>query len=115
MGSGRADAYLASPEVVAASALAGKIAGPGWYERPAHWAGVVGNVVEPAEESIEELSVQEALLNVIGKLDSIIEAGLGPNLITSVAPTSSTPVSPAQSSPDGSSRSLCGYRSLWLH
>ncbi|KAK5145456.1 mitochondrial Homoaconitase [Oleoguttula sp. CCFEE 6159] len=35
MGSTDAKAYLGSPEVVAASALQGKIAGPGWYERPA--------------------------------------------------------------------------------
>lgn len=34
MGSTDAQAYLASPEVVAASALQGKIAGPGWYQKP---------------------------------------------------------------------------------
>jgi len=34
MGSPDAKAYLASPEVVAASALSGKISGPGWYEKP---------------------------------------------------------------------------------
>ncbi|KAL5612884.1 hypothetical protein BROUX41_004038 [Berkeleyomyces rouxiae] len=34
MGSTAAKAYLASPEIVAASALKGKIAGPGWYEKP---------------------------------------------------------------------------------
>ncbi|EPS39565.1 hypothetical protein H072_6723 [Dactylellina haptotyla CBS 200.50] len=34
MGSVEAKAYLASPEVVAASALKGKIAGPGWYHKP---------------------------------------------------------------------------------
>jgi homoaconitate hydratase len=33
MGSPDAKAYLASPEVVAASALSGKISGPGWYCR----------------------------------------------------------------------------------
>lgn len=35
-----AKAYLASPEVVAASALSGKISGPGWYEEPAGYTGV---------------------------------------------------------------------------
>jgi homoaconitate hydratase len=34
MGSTLAKAYLASPEVVAASALKGEIAGPGWYQKP---------------------------------------------------------------------------------
>ena len=34
MGSTEAKAYLASPEIVAASALQGKIAGPGWYHAP---------------------------------------------------------------------------------
>ncbi len=34
MGSPSALAYLSSPEVVAASAIRGKIAGPGWYQKP---------------------------------------------------------------------------------
>ncbi|KZL81638.1 homoaconitase [Colletotrichum incanum] len=34
MGSTEAKAYLSSPEVVAAAALQGKIAGPGWYQKP---------------------------------------------------------------------------------
>ncbi|KAI5866748.1 mitochondrial Homoaconitase [Durotheca rogersii] len=34
MGSTAALAYLASPEIVAASAIRGKIAGPGWYQKP---------------------------------------------------------------------------------
>lgn len=40
MGSPDAKAYLASPEVVAASALSGKISGPGWYEAPEGYQGV---------------------------------------------------------------------------
>jgi len=80
MGSTEAKAYLASPEVVAASALAGKIAGPNWYEKPAGWAGVVRSTAEP----VEELPVHEALANVVSKLDSIIDASLEP----SAAPTS---------------------------
>jgi homoaconitate hydratase len=71
MGSTDAKAYLASPEVVAASALSGKISGPGWYEQPADWTGV-----ERSEgESFEEKTIDEALESIIGKLDSIIEAG----------------------------------------
>jgi homoaconitate hydratase len=71
MGSTDAKAYLSSPEVVAASALAGKIAGPGWYEKPADWAGVVRS----EGEEVEERSIDDTLESIIGKLDSIIEAG----------------------------------------
>jgi homoaconitate hydratase len=78
MGSPQAKAYLASPEVVAASALAGKIAGPGWYERPSGWSGIVTH----EGEEIQEYSVDEALSNVIGKLDSIIADGSSENAAT---------------------------------
>jgi homoaconitate hydratase len=71
MGSTDAKAYLASPEVVAASALSGKISGPGWYEKPADWAGIELSEGEP----VEERSIDDALEAIIGKLDSIIEAG----------------------------------------
>lgn len=40
MGSRDAQAYLASPEVVAASALSGVISGPGIYEAPADYSGI---------------------------------------------------------------------------
>lgn len=71
MGSTEARAYLASPEIVAASALSGKISGPGWYEKPADWSGVVMSEGEP----VEERSIDDILGGVIGKLDSIIAAG----------------------------------------
>jgi len=87
MGSRDAQAYLASPEVVAASALAGKIAGPGWYEKPAHWAGVVRSEGEP----FEERSVEDTLTNVIDKLDSIIEAGRQSGLDPSAPSSSAAP------------------------
>ena len=75
MGSREAQAYLASPEVVAASALAGKISGPGWYRRPKDWAGVEGSEGEPFAEK----SAGEALEAMIGKLDSIIDASSAPS------------------------------------
>jgi homoaconitate hydratase len=71
MGSTNARAYLASPEVVAASALSGKISGPGWYERPSDWSGVLTR----EGEEFEPLSVDEALANLINKFDGIIEVG----------------------------------------
>jgi homoaconitate hydratase len=86
MGSTEAKAYLASPEVVAASALAGKIAGPGWYERPTRWAGVVRSDAEP----VEERPVHEVLTNVISKLDSIIDAGRQSGFDSSAASTEGT-------------------------
>lgn len=70
MGSTAAKAYLASPEVVAASALEGKIAGPGWYQQPAGWAGVQ----KSEGEQFEEKSVDEALAAVITKLETIIDS-----------------------------------------
>ncbi|KAA6413776.1 MAG: mitochondrial [Lasallia pustulata] len=49
MGSTDAKAYLASPEVVAANALSGRINGPGWYERPEGWSD---DLVGTAEKDI---------------------------------------------------------------
>ncbi|TVY40739.1 Homoaconitase, mitochondrial [Lachnellula subtilissima] len=61
MGSPDAKAYLASPEVVAASALSGKINGPGWYKKPVGVEKVVlgeGNgVSEDRAMSIAESSI----------------------------------------------------------
>jgi homoaconitate hydratase len=73
MGSPDAKAYLASPEVVAASALKGEIAGPGWYEKPVGVEKVVlgegnGNAVED-----KAMSIEEALDKIISQADSIIE------------------------------------------
>lgn len=93
MGSREAQAYLASPEVVAASALAGKIAGPGWYEKPAHWSGVVRGEGEPYEER----SIDDTLESVINKLDSIIEAGRQSGLDPSATASTSAEVKESES------------------
>jgi homoaconitate hydratase len=74
MGSPDAKAYLASPEVVAASALSGKISGPGWYEKPVGVEKVVlgeGNGIADEDRAI---SVEEALDKLIAQADSIIES-----------------------------------------
>ncbi|KAF2397134.1 mitochondrial homoaconitase [Trichodelitschia bisporula] len=90
MGSTDAKAYLASPEVVAASALSGKISGPGWYEKPASWEGVELSDVEP----VEERSIDDALANIIGRLDDLIEAGQKAGLDTeSLRPAASSSAS----------------------
>ncbi|KAF2672326.1 mitochondrial homoaconitase [Microthyrium microscopicum] len=86
MGSTDAKAYLASPEVVAASALAGKMTGPGWYQKPTGWTGVETREGEP----FEPLSVHDTLSNIIGKFDGIIAAGVGDATAKSKDSTKST-------------------------
>ena len=81
MGSTEAKAYLGSPEIVAASALKGKISGPGWYQQPDGWTGVVRGEGDGIREEDRMLTTEQALEKVIGQLDNIIidaEARLGP-------------------------------------
>lgn len=74
MGSPDAKAYLASPEVVAASALSGKISGPGWYEKPVGVEKVVLGEGNGIPDEDRAFSVQEALDKLISQADSIIES-----------------------------------------
>ena len=73
MGSPDAKAYLASPEVVAASALKGSIAGPGWYEKPVGVEKVVLGEGNGNAEEDKAISIEEALDKIISQADSIIE------------------------------------------
>ena len=75
MGSTDAKAYLASPEVVAASALSGKISGPGWYQRPEGWNGVELGEGDGIREEERMITAAEALDKVIGQLDSMVAKG----------------------------------------
>lgn len=68
MGSRLAKAYLASPEVVAASALNGIICGPGNYEVPADYAGV-----EHGFGTGRQQTTEDQLANMIEQMDSLIE------------------------------------------
>lgn len=68
MGSRLAKAYLASPEVVAASALSGIISGPGNYEVPADYAGV-----EHGFGTGKQQTTEDQLANMIQQMDSLIE------------------------------------------
>ncbi|KAI2465687.1 hypothetical protein F4781DRAFT_435193 [Annulohypoxylon bovei var. microspora] len=74
MGSTDAKAYLASPEVVAASALQGKIAGPGWYQKP---EGVEKVIIGEGNGNFEQdkaISIEDALEKIIAQADSLISA-----------------------------------------
>ncbi|KAL8784131.1 MAG: hypothetical protein Q9195_009175 [Heterodermia aff. obscurata] len=73
MGSTDAKAYLASPEVVAASALTGKITGPGTYQQPEGWSGVVRGEGDGIREEERMITAEEALQKIIGQMDGLIE------------------------------------------
>ncbi|KAG8531972.1 mitochondrial Homoaconitase [Bacidia gigantensis] len=73
MGSTDAKAYLGSPEVVAASALQGKLMGPGWYRKPENWAGVVMGEGDGIREADRMITAEESLEKIIGQLDNAIE------------------------------------------
>ena len=65
--------YLASPEVVAASALSGKISGPGWYQQPEGVSGVVMGEGDGVKEEERMITTEEAIERIIGQVDHIIE------------------------------------------
>ncbi|KAL2268997.1 hypothetical protein VTJ83DRAFT_3843 [Remersonia thermophila] len=72
MGSTEAKAYLASPEVVAASALQGKIAGPGWYQKPEGVDKVIIGEGHGNAEADKAQSIEDALDKIIAQADSMI-------------------------------------------
>ncbi|KFA70338.1 hypothetical protein S40285_01772 [Stachybotrys chlorohalonatus IBT 40285] len=89
LGARTAHAYLASPEVVAASALNGVISGPGAYEVPAGWSGVeygFGNGAQP--------TIGNELGNMVEQLESLIDRieSAGPD--PSKAPSAATQILP---------------------
>ncbi|KAI0448273.1 homoaconitase [Xylaria acuta] len=77
LGSTAAKAYLASPETVAASALQGKIAGPGWYKKPEGVEKVI--IGEGSGDYIADKarSVENALDQLLVKVDSVIATAEG--------------------------------------
>jgi homoaconitate hydratase len=90
MGSPDAKAYLASPEVVAASALSGKISGPGWYEKPIGVEKVVLGEGNGIPEEDRAISVEEALDKLLAQAESIIESAEKNILGTSAENTEET-------------------------
>lgn len=69
---GEGIAYLASPEVVAASALQGKIAGPGWYEKPDGVEKVIVGEGSGDYEADKATSIEDALDKIIAEAESLI-------------------------------------------
>ncbi|KAF7591989.1 mitochondrial Homoaconitase [Aspergillus hancockii] len=75
MGSTDAKAYLGSPEVVAASALSGKLSGPGWYRTPEGWTEVVRGEGDGTREEDRMLTAEQALEKIIGQMDDLVADG----------------------------------------
>ena len=73
MGSTDAKAYLTSPEVVAASTLSGKITGPGRYQQPEGWSGIVMGEGDGIKEEDRMITAEVALEKIISKLDSMVD------------------------------------------
>ncbi|KAK8161335.1 homoaconitase [Phyllosticta citrichinensis] len=91
MGSTDAKAYLASPEVVAASALTGKIAGPGWFQAPEGWTGVVRG-----EGDLIGNTIEDALEQIIAQADAMVSSA--EQTIGAAEPSASTPADSSSSS-----------------
>lgn len=72
MGSKDSKAYLASPEVVAASALKGRIAGPGWYQQPDGVEKVIIGEGSGDFAADQARSIESAFDKMINEVDSMI-------------------------------------------
>lgn len=72
MGSRASKAYLASPEVVAASALKGRIAGPGWYQKPEGVEKVIIGEGSGDFAADKARSIEGAFDKIISEMDSMI-------------------------------------------
>ncbi|KAG6006963.1 mitochondrial Homoaconitase [Claviceps maximensis] len=68
----RTKAYLASPEVVAASALHGYIAGPGWYHKPDGVEKVIIGEGSGDFQADKATSVELALKKLLGDVQGLI-------------------------------------------
>jgi homoaconitate hydratase len=75
MGSTDAKAYLGSPEVVAASALSGKLSGPGWYQTPEGWTGVKRGEGDGIAEEERMLTTEQALEKLLSQIDDLVADG----------------------------------------
>ncbi|GFP55596.1 homoaconitase, mitochondrial [Trichoderma asperellum] len=72
MGAKDATTYLASPEVVAASALKGYIGGPGWYQAPEGVEKVIIGEGSGNLEADRAMSVEDALDKILNEAENMI-------------------------------------------
>ena len=73
MGSREAQAYLSSPEVVAASAMNGFISGTGWYQKPENWQGVNAGEGDGIQRRV--VGIEEALEKLVGQAEDLVAEG----------------------------------------
>lgn len=105
MGSTDAKAYLASPEVVAASALQGKIAGPGWYQKPDGVEKVIIGEGEGDFEVDKAASVEDALSKLLADAESLVSAA-EKEFLGESAPTEGTSSSASGAEKEGAEEAL---------
>ncbi|EGR45316.1 homoaconitase-like protein [Trichoderma reesei QM6a] len=77
MGSRSSKAYLASPEIVAASAIKGAIAGPGWYQKPEGVEKVIIGEGSGDYAADKARSIESAFDKIINEVDSMIASAEG--------------------------------------
>lgn len=85
MGSRSSKAYLASPEVVAASAIKGAIAGPGWYQKPEGVEKVIIGEGSGDFAADKARSIESAFDKIINEVDGMIAAADGGQAESSTA------------------------------
>ena len=61
--------------MVAASALHGRIVGPGWYQKPSEWSGVRRGEGDGVKEEDRMITAEQAMQKITDQLDHIIEQG----------------------------------------
>ena len=79
MGSVEAKAYLASPEVVASSALSGMISGPGWYQQPEGTPDVVIGEGHGVKEDERMITTEEVIEKIFDQLDHVTKTAESKN------------------------------------
>ncbi|KAK7419016.1 mitochondrial Homoaconitase [Neonectria magnoliae] len=73
----RTEAYLGSPEVVAASAIQGKIAGPNWYQRPEGVEKVIIGEGTGDYAADKATAIMDSFDKLLSEMDSVIAAAEG--------------------------------------